>query len=53
MNMNKLAKIVSETEGKKKSVDIAQIKEIINITFQELSQYPDKEIIETIRTKVR
>jgi hypothetical protein len=33
MNLNQLAIEVARREGKKKSVDIAQIKEIIRITF--------------------
>jgi len=31
INMNKVAKLVSEWEGKKKEVDIAQIKEVVSI----------------------
>jgi len=31
MNGNKLAKIISELEGKKKQVNIAQIKEVLKL----------------------
>jgi len=48
MNLNKLAKEVTLIEGKKKSISIAQVKEVINITLSKLSEYPDEEILKAI-----
>lgn len=41
INMNILAKQVILQEGKKVSVNIAQVKEILNITFSLLIDYYD------------
>ena len=39
MTLNKLAKLVSELEGKKKQVNIAQIKEVLACTNKVLNLY--------------
>ena len=39
-------------EGKKKSVSIAQVKEIIKLTLQELAGYSDAEIIRTVAQSI-
>jgi hypothetical protein len=38
VNLHDLAKEVAKREGKKKSVDIAQIKEVIKILFEVLEE---------------
>ena len=38
MNLNNLAKEITLEEGKKVSVSIAQVKEIMRITFTKLSE---------------
>ena len=49
MNMNDFARRVTLIEGKKRSVSIAQVKEILRIAFQELNDYSDDVILKTIR----
>ncbi len=49
INLNKLAIEVSYKEGLKKQVNIAQIKEIIRVTFEQLANYSDAEIVEAVR----
>lgn len=48
INMNDLAINVSIDEGKKESVNIAQIKEVISITMKKLAEYTDAEIMEVV-----
>jgi hypothetical protein len=48
INMNDFAISVSLDEGKKESVNIAQIKEVISITMRKLGEHTDAEIIEVI-----
>ncbi len=43
MNMNELAKQVTLKEGLKQSVSVAQVKEILKITFTILANEPDGE----------
>ena len=38
MNMNELAKVITKLEGKKESVSIAQVKEILKIIVDLLSE---------------
>jgi hypothetical protein len=45
INQNILAKDISEAEGKKVQVNIAQIKEVMKCMLFELSHYTDKEIL--------
>jgi hypothetical protein len=49
IDLNKLAKTITIREGKKKSVDIAQVKEILSITLDELSKHSNRAIIATIK----
>lgn len=49
MNLNKFAKAVTLKEGGKVNLSIAQVKEVIKLTFQELSTESDKVILNTIR----
>ncbi len=51
INQNKLAKAISEVEGKKVQVNIAQIKEVMNCLLLELALYSDEEIINLINKK--
>jgi len=39
INLNVLAKKVTLAEGKKKSINIGQVKEVINITLKELAKF--------------
>ena len=39
INLNQLAVDVARKEGKKKQVDIAQIKEVMSVTLDELAKY--------------
>lgn len=48
MNLNNLARDITLKEGMKKSVSIAQVKEIMKITFKELAKKGEREIINTI-----
>lgn len=41
MNGNKLAKIISELEGKKKQVNIAQIKEVLKLMKKLFNEDPN------------
>ena len=49
MNLNKFAKEVTLEEGKKRSVSIAQVKEILRITFEKLNEYPESEVLKTVK----
>ena len=48
MNLNDLAAYVTKKEGMKRSTDIAQVKEILRITFTCLGDMKDTEIIKLI-----
>jgi hypothetical protein len=48
INMNDFAISVSLDEGKKESVNIAQIKEVISITMKKLAEHTDAEIMEVV-----
>lgn len=48
INQNILAKDISEVEGKKVQVNIAQIKEVMKCMLFELSRYTDKEVLTLI-----
>jgi len=48
MNLNKMARVITLKESKKREVNIAQIKEILKITLIELGTFPNDEIIRTI-----
>lgn len=49
MNLNNLAREVTLKEGMKKSVSIAQVKEIMKILLTELSKLNENEVLNTIR----
>jgi len=49
MNLNELAKQITLREGKKVSISIAQVKEVLSITLEELGKYSDDEIMRTIK----
>ena len=51
MNKNEFAKLVTLREKKKVQVNIAQIKEILSIVFDELRKMEDVEIIKFIKGK--
>jgi len=48
MNLNKLARTIALKEGKKKQVNIAQIKEILKIALTEISREPEDTQLKTI-----
>lgn len=48
MNQNELAKAVANREGLKESVNIAQIKEIIKITLEELAKLSASECMKLV-----
>ena len=49
MNLNEFAKKITLKEGKKKSVSIAQVKEIIRIIFTELAGMDEAEALAAVR----
>jgi len=49
VNMNDFARRVTLREGKKKSVSIAQVKEVVRIVMAELSVLPSEVILRTVR----
>ena len=49
MNLNELARQITLREGKKKSLSIAQVKEVMKITLQELAQMNDNDILNTVQ----
>ena len=48
MNLNEFARAVTLEEGKKRQVSIAQVKEILRITFEMLGNYPEREVLATV-----
>jgi len=48
MNLNNLARVIASEEAGKIEISIAQIKEVLRITLEELGTYEDKEIIRTV-----
>jgi len=48
MNLNELAKTVTLVEGKKFSISIAQVKEVIKILFTELANMDQTDVLKTI-----
>jgi predicted DNA-binding antitoxin AbrB/MazE fold protein len=49
MNLNKLAKTITLTEGKKVSLPIGQIKEVMKIMLEELALEKDEDILKVIK----
>lgn len=48
MNLNNLARKITLLEGKKKSISIAQVKEVMKLTLKELSHLDDEELDNTL-----
>ena len=48
VNLNDMAKRITLEEGKKRSVSIAQVKEVMKLTFQELSKLSEDEILNIV-----
>lgn len=48
INQNELSRVVTLTEGKKESISIAQVKEVMKLLFQELSKYNNEVILQLI-----
>ena len=48
MDMNEFAKKITLKEGKKKSLSIAQVKEVIRLTMQELALLSPDEALKVI-----
>lgn len=53
INLNKLAKRITLREGKKRQVNIAQVKEILSITLDELSKEKFSEVLKLLEKKQR
>jgi hypothetical protein len=49
INMNNLAKAVTLEEGKKISLPIGQVKEVIKLTLIELAKFEDEEILKMLK----
>lgn len=49
IDIHKLAVDVTKDEGGKQSISIAQVKEVIRLTFRRLCFYENEDIIEAIR----
>lgn len=52
MNLNDLATRIAAKEGKKKQVDIAQIKEVLRVTIEILKEESDAEILSVVRGRL-
>ena len=48
-NLNELAKTITLKEGKKKNVDVAQVKEIMKLTFEELAKMDCVEVLTLLK----
>lgn len=54
IDLNKLAKAITLKEGLKISLSIAQVKEVLKITMEELAnEYPTSQVLLTIEQYVR
>jgi hypothetical protein len=49
MNLNTFAREITEQEGLKKSLSIAQVKEVIRLTLSGLKKLSVQELVELIR----
>lgn len=50
LNMHELARTVTIKEGKKRSVSIGQVKEVIRLTMRELANnYSEKEVLRALK----
>lgn len=48
INQNDMAKAITLKEGKKRSVSIAQVKEIMKLTFEYLANHSEDEVLKLI-----
>ena len=48
-NLNEFARQITLKEGKKKSISIAQVKEVIKITFTELSRMDEEDVLRIVK----
>ena len=53
MDMNEFAKRITLKEGKKKSLSIAQEKEVIRLVMEELAKEDNSDIVRIVRKSVR
>ncbi len=49
MNLNKLAQIITKKEGLKKSLSIAQVKEVLKLTLRELKALKLEDLINILK----
>ena len=49
VNLNKMATRITLKEGKKKSISIGQVKEVMKLTFQELAKIECFEVLKIVR----
>jgi len=48
MNLNAFARKITEREGLKKPLSIAQVKEVIRLTFEELARCRPSDVLRTV-----
>jgi len=48
MNLNKLAIDITKLEGKKKSLSVAQVKEVLKIALIELAKCDREDVVRTL-----
>jgi len=53
MDMNEFAKRITLKEGKKKSLSIAQVKEVIRLVMEELAKEDNADIVRIVRRAAR
>lgn len=49
INLNSLAKEITLKEGKKRELNIGDVKEVLRLTLESLSNYSDEDIIKLIK----
>lgn len=49
MNVNALAKRITDREGKRVAVNIAQVKEVLRITLEELAEADVLEVLQLLQ----
>lgn len=49
MNFHEFTEIVAQLEGKKVSLNIAQVKEVISITFKTLRKMPLEDVLDILK----
>lgn len=48
INQNKLASEITKEEGLKKSLSVAQVKEVLKLTLKKLSSFKPSEVLATL-----